>query len=162
MKSRFGLIALLLTVCVFSAAGQDNDSARSELAAAHSRWISSGITDYEIRFQDVNCYCLFGPYYGPILNVVRSGKLKASYYEGATRDGYRFGRKVRIATVLRATVEDVFLRADRLVDTAPDGTYQIKYDPKYGFPTDINFDDPARDDEQWHLVTDGFKPLKAN
>jgi len=142
--------------------GQGRESAKAELAEAKTRWVSSGITSYEIRFRDESCFCLYGPYYGPIRNVVRSGKLKASYYEGVKRDGYRFGRKVRIVTALRATVEDVFLRVDRLVDTAPDGTYQVKYDPTYGFPVDINFDDPARDDEQWHLVTDGFKPLKAN
>jgi Family of unknown function (DUF6174) len=152
-----GLALLLLAVAAATRA--EPDIARNELAAARARWAESGIDSYEIRFRDESCFCLFGPYYGPIRNVVWSGKLRTSYYEGERRDGYWHGRRVRIATSLRATVEDVFARVERLVSTAATGTYRVEYDPKFGFPVLVEFDDPAWEDEQWRLVSDGFKPL---
>jgi hypothetical protein len=149
-------LLLLLTVPVV---GAEPGAARAELASARAKWAASGVDSYEIRFRDEKCFCLFGPYYGPIRNVVKAGKLQASYYEGERRDGYWYGRRVRIATGLRATVEDVFARVERLLTTAPEGTYRVAYDPTLGFPVLVEFDDPAWDDEQWRLVSDGFKSL---
>ena len=159
MKLLRSLAILVIVLAAFPAAGIDRVTATVELAAARAKWSSSQVTSYEVRFQDKSCWCLFGPYYGPIRNLVRSGRLKGSYYERERRDGYSFGRKVRIETPLRATVEDAFARVERLIASAPEGSFEVKYDAVYGYPTDIAFDDPKLDDEQWHMVADGFKPL---
>lgn len=155
------LFLLMLLAVAWPASGADRHAAEAELAAARARWASAGVQSYEIRLRDEACYCLFGPYYGPIRNVVQAGTLKASYYEGERRDGYWPGRKVRIATQLRATVEEVFARVERLVAEAPQGTYRVEYEPTYGFPVVVEFDDPAWEDEQWRLVVDGFTPLRS-
>jgi hypothetical protein len=152
--------AFLLLSMALPAAGASREDAQAELSAALAKWRTAEIADYEIRVRDESCYCLYGPYYGPIRNVVEAGELRASYYEGERRDGYWHGRKVRIETRLRATVEDLFSRIERLIATAPDGSYRVEYDPKFGFPALVDFDDPGWEDEQWRLVTDGFKPAR--
>jgi hypothetical protein len=58
----------------------------------------------------------------------------------------------------QATVEDVFERARRLIESAPESNYRIEYDREWGFPIVVDFDNPDWEDEQWRLVADGFKP----
>jgi hypothetical protein len=155
-----GLFGLFLLTSTFPATGADV-AASEALVAARAKWTASSINSYEIRFRDEACFCLFGPYHGPIRNVVRRGKLHVSYYEGERRDGYSHGRRVHIASNLRATVEDVFSMVESLLATAPEGAYRVEYDPTYGFPALVDFDDPTMDDEQWRLVADGFRPMSA-
>lgn len=59
----------------------------------------------------------------------------------------------------RATISEVFARVERLIETAPEGSFRVLYDASYGFPTLVEFDDPDWEDEQSRLVADGFKPL---
>lgn len=68
---------------------------------------------------------------------------------------------MRIASKLRATVADVFARVERLIASAPEGTYEVQYDATHGFPVRVAFDDPAWEDEQWRLIADGFKPARS-
>jgi hypothetical protein len=138
-------------------AALDNSNALAEFARNRSKWNAANIQNYEVRLRDEACWCLFGPAYGPIRNIIKSGRIHSSIYEGEKRDGYWPGRKVRIDVQTRATIEDVFARAALLIQNAPQGTFKVEYDPTYGFPVLIDFDDPEWEDEQWRLVVDGFK-----
>jgi hypothetical protein len=151
------LAALMLATS--PAWASDRENARLALEANRAKWSAANIHDYEFRLRDEDCYCLFGPEYGPIRNVVRADKLQLAIYEGERRDGYWRGRKVRIEVRTRATINELFARVDRLIETSPEGSFRILYDASYGFPTLVEFDDPDSDDEQSRLVADGFKPL---
>lgn len=93
--------------------------------------------------------------------LVKQGKVVRAIYEGEKRDGYWPGRVIPKQTyektALIATVEEVFARAERVLKV-PDVVYKITYDPKYGFPTLIDVDNPKMTDAQWRLVVDRFRP----
>jgi len=137
------------------------ENVRAELEANRAKWSAANIHDYEFRLRDEDCFCLFGPAYGPIRNVIRADKLQESIYEGERRDGYWRGRKVRIGVQTRATINEVFARVERLIETAAEGSFRVLYDASYGFPTLVEFDDPDMEDEQSRLVADGFKLLSV-
>ena len=79
---------------------------------------------------------------------------------GERRDGYWPGRAVEVDTALKATIEEVFENAKRVILTVPEGAYRIEYDKQFGFPAVIDVDRPDWEDEQWRLIVDGFKPLE--
>jgi hypothetical protein len=157
VRARHSLIVLVLALAVVPALALDKSDALAEFATNRAKWNAANIQDYEFRLRDKACWCQFGPAYGPIRNIVRSGRIQRAIYEGERRDGYWPGRKVHINVQTKATMEDVFARAARLIQKAPEGTFRVEYDSTYGFPILIDFDDPKWEDEQWRLVIDGFK-----
>jgi hypothetical protein len=154
---RFSIPLLLLALSVQAA---DRDSELARLEANRAKWVEHGIDDYWVRLRDEACWCLYGPYYGPIRLLVRNGKIRKAIYHGERRDGYWPGRSVEVETALKATIEEVFENAKRVILTVPEGAYRIEYDKQFGFPMVIDVDRPDWEDEQWRLVVDGFKPLE--
>ena len=161
MRVHRSLIAAVLALGVVPALALDNADALAEFATNRARWNAANIQDYEFRLRDEACWCHFGPAYGPTRNFIRSGRIRNAIYEGERRDGYWPGRKVRIDVQTKATIEDVFARAARLIQNAPEGTFTVEYDATYGFPVLIEFDDPKLEDEQWRIIIDGFKITSA-
>ena len=99
---------------------------------------------------------------GKIIKVVYWGQKGGDYWPGRAVPKKDYGD-----TELIATVEDIFARAEKVINSAmlPSSfgpqhqPHKIRYDPKYGFPTLINVDNPPRiADAQWRLVVDGFRP----
>ncbi|MFN2476961.1 MAG: DUF6174 domain-containing protein [Chthoniobacterales bacterium] len=162
MRAHASLLVLLLAAIAPSIEGSQRRVELQELQANRAKWQRHGITDYEFRQRDETCFCMYGPYYGPIRVIVAKGKVKKAIYEGERRDGYWPGRLVREKTELVATVEDVFRRADGVINARSKAPYTIRYDPTYGFPTMIDVQNPpGMADAQWRLVVDGFTPRKS-
>jgi hypothetical protein len=103
---------------------------------------------------------------------VRGGKVTKVVYEDQNGGGYWPGRVVSKKeyddTYLISTIEDVFVRAEKLINSSdgpdaaiPKAPHKIHYDPEYGFPTLIDVDNPPHiADAQWRLVVDKFRPVK--
>jgi hypothetical protein len=159
MKIHRSVVIASIALASFPAVPLDNARALEDFTANRAKWNVANIHDYEVQIRDGTCWCLFGPAYGPIRNFVRSGLIVKAMYEGERRNGYWPGRTVHIDVQTKATIEDVFARAALLLQGAPAGTFKIEYDPTYGFPVLIDFDDPQSEDEQWRLTLDGFKIL---
>ncbi len=154
-------MALLLTL--MAAAGWSSDKAgeQQELQLNRAKWDHRSITSYDIRLRDETCFCP-PPSRGPFRVNVKGGKVIKAVYEGQKGNGYWPGRVVSEKDYdmngLIATVEEIFLRAEKVIN-APDQPHKIRYDPEYGFPTLINVDNPPRiADAQWRLVVDEFRP----
>jgi len=161
MRARISSILVVLLCTAASTLGISNSSARRELAANRTKWASHGITDYEFQLRDENCFCMYAAYYGPIRVIVRNGKITKAIYEGERRDGYWPGRIVREKTELVATVEDLFKRAEDVINAKSKAPFSIRYDGTYGFPVVIDVRNPPKiADAQWRLVVDGFRPTK--
>ena len=161
LNFRRNILVVALALAVLPAWASDRKDAMAEFAVNRARWNAADIHDYEFRLRDETCWCQFGPAYGPIRNVVRSGLIQQAIYEGERRDGYWRGRRVQVDVQTKATIEDVFARAALAIEMAPEGALRVAYDSTYGFPVLIDFDDPAWEDEQWRLVADGFRLLSA-
>jgi hypothetical protein len=157
------IFVALASLPVMGSCGVDSSAERRELEANRAKWKEHAVTAYELRLRDEACFCLHALGYGPFRVVVKQGKVIRAIYEGEMRDGYWPGRVISEETYektnLIATVEEVFARAERVLDS-PDLVYTIRYDPKYGFPTLIDVDNPKMSDAQWRLVVDGFRPTK--
>ena len=164
MNTRKPLILLLLILLPVGALAGVRSAERRDLQINRAKWERHGITSYELRLRDENCFCLHALGYGPFRVIVKQGKVVKAIYEGENRDGYWRGRiipkKTYAKTHLIATIEEVFARAERVV-SSPDQPHRIRYDPVYGFPTLIDVDNPPNlADAQWRLVVDGFRPAQ--
>jgi hypothetical protein len=163
MDARKCLLLVLLASMPSIAVASRKAAEMRELEANRQKWRRHAVTTYQFRLRDETCYCLYGPYYGPIRVSVKNGKVRKAVYEGERRDGYWYGRIVREKTHLVATVEDVFTQVEQLITSGAQGApYKIRYDRVYGFPTLVDVDNPPRmADAQWRLVVDGFKPMSV-
>ena len=163
MNTRSLLTLVMLALLPAAAWGGDKAAEERDLQSNHAKWKNRNITNYELRLRDEACYCLHALGYGPFRVIVKHGKVIRATYEGERRDGYWPGRvvpkKIYEKTALIATVEEVFARAERVVNL-PDLVREIRYDPQFGFPTLIDVDNPKMTDAQWRLVVDGFRPTK--
>lgn len=164
MSARHCLLLVLLASMPSIVAGSNKAAEIRELEGNWQKWRRHGIATYQFRLRDETCYCLYGPYYGPIRVMVKNGKVERAIYEGERRDGYWYGRSVREKTDLVATVEHVFARVKRLITSGAEGApYKIRYDRVHGFPTFVDVGNPPKvADAQWRLVVDGFKPMSAS
>lgn len=125
---------------------------------ARNQWTALGISDYEITVADENCFCLYGPYYGPNRVIVIDGKISNVIYRGERRDGFRPGDNLTGEKALKHTVNEVFDRLERTIRQMTANTFlDVEYDSEYGFPTLIDFDRPDWEDEQWRLVVSNFQ-----
>ena len=147
---------------MFSEEMTDAKAARlQQLEANRAKWAAHRISNYKITLQDTDCYCLYGPYYGPIRITVRHGKIKRAIYLGEPRDGYRPGDSVTISTRLRSTIDELFDDLEHTIRYATENTdLKVDYDGEYGFPTLISYDRPDWEDEQSRLVVSDFKPAR--
>jgi Family of unknown function (DUF6174) len=128
------------------------------LDAARQQWSSLGITNYEITVADENCFCLYGPYYGPNRIIVRDGKISRVVYLGERRDGFRRGDSLTHKNALKYTVNKIFEQLEQTIRLMTANTkLDVEYDPKYGFPTLIDFDRPDWEDEQSRLIVTDFQ-----
>jgi hypothetical protein len=129
------------------------------LEIARQQWTAFGISDYEITVADENCFCLYGPYYGPNRVTVRDGKISRVIYRGERRDGFRRGDNLTREKALKHTLDEVFDRLERTIRHMTANTIlTVEYDSEYGFPTLIDFDRPDWEDEQRRLVVSDFRP----
>jgi hypothetical protein len=143
------------------AEARDDDATLRATRLAHlrghrMRWRAQGLLDYDITIRDTNCFCNFGPYYGPVRVSVRRGRISRTVYLGETRDGYRAGARLSIETHLKRTVDQLFDDAERVISSSDSQAWlRVEYDATYGFPTVIAFDRPDWEDEQSRVeVTD--------
>jgi hypothetical protein len=166
VNMRISLILFALaSLSVVASSAADKTSERIELQANRAKWEQHRITSYEFRLRDDDCFCLHALGYGPFHVLVRKGRVARAIYEGETRDGYWPGRviskKLYEKTILIATVEEIFARAERIISLA-DRPHKIRYDSEYGFPTLIDVDNPPGwADAQWRLVVYAFRPRKS-
>jgi hypothetical protein len=140
---------------------QVNDSGAQlrQLDAHEATWRAHAINDYTVTVEESACYCLYGPYYGPLRLLVRNGKLRKATYFGEVRDGYRPGDLVREDSGLKRTIDEIFADLRRMVAARrPDTTLLVEYDPTYGFPVLIDVRNTAISDGDSKLTVTDFSP----
>lgn len=148
-----------VTYPLVSTAMTDRKAAMLErLEIARQQWASLGVDDYEFTIADENCFCLYGPYYGPNRVIVRDGTISRVIYRGNRRDGFRRGDSLTREEALKYTVDDVFDRLEQTVrEMIGNTTLVVEYHSEFGFPILIDFDRPDWEDEQSRLVLSDFR-----
>ncbi len=158
MKS---LLALLLTVFLFgpfAVFAQDKAARLEDLQKNEAKWASHRISDYEVTLRNENCYCLYGPYYGPVRVFVKGGRISKVIYLGEARDGFKPGNRLRgKAAYLAKTIDGLFEDVRFMTERASDKTsLNISYDDTFGFPVLIDFDRSDLSDVQSRIVVTDF------
>lgn len=140
---RLVLIVLALSCNVALAQVDDRAAQLRELDMQEAKWRAHAIADYTVTVEESACYCLYGPYYGPLRLLVRNGKVRKATYFGEVRDGYKPGDLVREDSQLKKTIDELFADLRRVAsERAPGTTLIVEYDPTYGFPVLIDHRNP--------------------
>jgi hypothetical protein len=161
VRHTLGLLFILLAVTcdVASAQVHDRSAELRELDAQQAIWDQHAIDDYTVTVEESACYCLYGPYYGPLRLLVRNGKLRKAKYFGEVRDGYWPGDEVREESKLKRTIDEIFANLRRVVSNrAPGTTLIVNYDSTYGFPVLIDYNNPEFEHGDSKLTLSGFSP----
>src|SRR4051812_39541587 len=110
---------------------RDKASEQRELRLNRTKWEHCGITSYDIRLRDETCWCP-PPGRGPFRVSVKGGKITKVVYWGQKGGGYWPGRVVSKKeysdTELIATVEEVFARAEKVINSHPEPS---SFGPQY-------------------------------
>ncbi len=143
------VIAIALSACLLASC---SPQARSELAAARSRWQAAGISHYRFNL-GVGCFC---PYTQKMpLNIeVMDGRVVSMQF----KDGSPVSASEQKIFEEYQTIEALFDFTEGAIGKADE--IQVAYDPTYGFPVRVNIDyiKQAVDDELMLSVSD-FQPL---
>jgi|GEM_PF-6505739 len=161
VRHLLGLLLILLAVTCNVATAQVHDRSAElrELDAQQAIWHEHAIDDYTVTVEESACYCLYGPYYGPLRLLVRNDRLRKARYFGEVRDGYWPGDEVREASNLKRTIDEIFADLRRVIsERAPGATLIVNYDSTYGFPVLIDYRNPNVDHGDSKLTLTGFSP----
>ncbi len=127
------------------------------LQANKTKWVQFEAKQYHFKARNENCYCLFGPYYGPVEVFVNNEQVQNVIYRGEKRDGYQAGDRVKIDTQLKFTIDELFYRVENLIKNATENTLlTLEYDPVFGFPSLIDYDRTDWEDNQSRMVISDF------
>lgn len=145
---RFGICLVLLAIAISACSPR----AGSELARNRDKWLAAGVTHY--RFQmSVLCFCPFSQQMPLAIEVLDGRVVSMAYKDGTPVPESERANFSAYATIdgLFASTEDALQRADQI---------DVKYDPVYGFPAQVQIDfiKNAVDDEM-ALSASGFEVL---
>jgi len=106
-----------------------------QLKQARETWDALKIHQYNMTIVQ-DCDCVFAEYYGPNRVSTWRGNVAKVVYEGNDREGLHRGDVLTRKNALKLSVNDVFtLLEERLQFLTPDQVLAVNYDPLYGFPT---------------------------
>ena len=156
---RLAFILLALSCNFAFAQVEDRAAQLRKLDAQEAIWRAHAVDDYTVTVEESACYCLYGPYYGPLRLLVRNGKLRKATYFGEVRDGYRPGDLVREDSALKRTIDEIFADLRRVAsERGPGTTLIVEYEPTYGFPVLIDARNPEFPHGDSKLTLTGFSP----
>lgn len=145
---RFGICLVLLAIAISAC----SPLAGSELARNRDKWLAAGITHYRFHVS-VLCFCPFSQQMPLNIEVLNGRVVSMTYRDGTTVPEGERANFSAYATIdeLFASTGDALQRADQI---------DVKYDPVYGFPAQVQIDfiKNAVDDEM-ALSASGFEVL---
>jgi len=140
--------------------GPQRKNIEDDLKKAKTLWKSHNIESYNYIIAETECYCLFGPSYGPNRVYVENNLTKRIIYLGENRDGFRNRDNLKPDVGIDSTVPELFDLIELILSTGEDDNLvRITFDRTYGFPTEISRDEPMIADEEFRTIIYKFKPL---
>lgn len=151
---------LLLVSCFITAeAMAAAPSLMEALEQARAKWESHRSEDYAFEISNT-CSCPDPADAGPLVIIVRGGKVRRTVYVGNPRNGYSPKQAVRRRTSLRTTIPDLFELIEKKLRTFDNSHFKIKYDDKQGHPIRFEYDDPQHKGEETLIVVKDFKHIE--
>lgn len=148
-KLIFIVMTLILAACVSANAL----GSQSEIEQNKEKWQDAGISHYRYHLF-ISCFCVFTQDM-PLIIEVQDGKVVSMEYQS----GNKIDPSLLELFEKYATIDRVFTEVEAGLNGAADNVV-VKYDPTYGFPTEvtIDFEEQAADDEIY-LTLSSFEEL---
>lgn len=145
----FTLIALVLTACAAVVAS----GSQTEIGQNKEKWRDANISHYRYELF-ISCFCAFNEDM-PLIIEVQNGKMVSMEF----RSGKEIDPSLMDLFKKYETIDLLFAELEAGLNGAADEV-TVKYDPKYGFPTEATIDvvKEAVDDELY-LTISNFEQL---
>ena len=146
------LIVMALVLAACTAVGNAMGS-QSEIEQNQGKWQDASISHYRYHLS-ISCFCVFTQDM-PLIIEVQDGKVISMEYQS----GKAIEPSLLELFEKYATIDRVFAELEADLNGAADEV-TVKYDPTYGFPTEvtIDFEKQATDDELY-LTLSNFEKL---
>lgn len=146
------LMTLVLAACT-AVAGATGD--QSEIEQNKEKWQNANISHYRYNLH-ISCFCIFVENMPLVIEVQDGEVVSMEFHNGAELDP-----QLRQDLFDKyATIDGLFAELEAGLNGGADNVV-VKYDPTYGFPTEVtlDFEEQAADDELY-LTLSNFEELQ--
>jgi|RhiMetdeSRZDD1v2_1073273.scaffolds.fasta_scaffold03897_20 uncharacterized protein DUF6174 len=145
----FTLMAIILTACAAAAVS----GSQTEIGQNKEKWQKANISHYRYNLF-ISCFCVFNEDM-PLLIEVKDGEVVSMEFQS----GKEIDPSLHETFDKYATIDRFFAELETDLNGAADAV-TAKYDPTYGFPTEVTIDfvQEATDDELY-LTLSNFEAL---
>jgi hypothetical protein len=158
--------AVVVVLLFMSAAVYADDTARAQLAENRAKWQALHIADYSFTLWMNGAWTRATA----IQIVVRKGEVKSAHYmlvsapfdrtsSWESRESWELREGPVAEPAWWLTIPALFKRAEENLNR-PGAETLLRFDPKFGFPTEIASHQPQLSDSQFALWVNSFTVLK--
>ena len=146
----FTLMAIVLTACGAAAVS----GSQTEIGQNKEKWQEQGISHYRYNLH-ISCFCVFVENM-PLVIEVQDGKVVSMEFQ----NGAEIDPALRQDLFDKyATIEGLFTEVEAALNGAAENVV-VKYDPTYGFPTEVTIDVSQQvADDELYLTISNFEEL---
>jgi Family of unknown function (DUF6174) len=143
------VMALILAGC----ASANALGGQSEIEQNQEKWQDAGISHYRYHLF-ISCFCVFTQDM-PLIIEVQDGKVVSMEYQS----GNKIDPSLLELFEKYATIDRIFTELEADLNGAADEVI-VKYDPTYGFPTEVTIDvEKQATDDELYLTLSNFEKL---
>ena len=143
------VMALILTAC----ASANTLGSQSEIEQNQEKWQDAGISHYRYNLA-ISCFCVFTQDM-PLIIEVQDGKVVSMEYQNRNE----IDPSLLELFEKYATIDRIFAELESDLNGAADEV-TVKYDPTYGFPTEVTMDvEKQVTDDELYLTLSNFEKL---
>jgi Family of unknown function (DUF6174) len=147
------LILIVMTFILVACASANALGSQSEIEQNQEKWQDAGISHYRYHLF-ISCFCVFTQDM-PLIIEVQDGKVVSMEYQS--------GNKIDPSLIelfeKYATIDRIFAELEAGLNGAADEVI-VKYDPTYGFPTEVTIDvEKQATDDELYLTLSNFEKL---
>ena len=143
------VMALILTAC----ASANTLGSQSEIEQNQEKWQDAGISHYRYNLA-ISCFCVFTQDM-PLIIEVQDGKVVSMEYQNRNE----IDPSLLELFEKYATIDRIFAELKAGLNGAADEVI-VKYDPTYGFPTEVTIDvEKQATDDELYLTLSNFEKL---
>ena len=147
------LILIVMAFILAACASANALGNQSEIEQNHEKWQDAGISHYRYHLA-ISCFCVFTQDM-PLILEVRDGKVVSMEYQ----NGKEIDPSLTELFEKYATIDRIFAELEAVLNGAADEVI-AKYDPTYGFPTEVTIDvEKQATDDELYLTLSNFEKL---
>ena len=147
------LILIVMAFILAACASANALGNQSEIEQNKEKWQDAGISHYRYHLA-ISCFCVFTQDM-PLILEVRDGKVVSMEYQ----NGKEIDPSLTELFEKYATIDRIFAELEAVLNGAADEVI-AKYDPTYGFPTEVTIDvEKQATDDELYLSLSNFEKL---